>query len=457
MDDLCLDKSDENCEKTIWPIFLLAEICLFFAVIGLCAVIIWSCDSLNHHGQDLELSTRYKTDFLDSIIMLLMKEDEDVTRVQGLYRQYHDKNENYLDFFTYLQFSLKNEDYATKVRAFQGWLALEVLTHSMNTLKADHCLKQRLGTNYDAMQFYDFAYPGIVKKLLASLFPKIAKHMMLRICPCSKLIQLLENAVAFPAKKWNIAGKYLLVTSIKIIIVHADIVKDLLLIYALLKIISVDSPAFGQHILGVLIGSIMATELLNLMMTIAFLKSENLATSVKLTASLLSPLMPAVAIVMKSWWDYKLDVLSSESCTEFLIKRNTFKKNQVKWEKLFVAYKQNEISTEHFPQLVILVFLILLSRSESASVDGLQAIFAGRSNITFVLISTAISFTTLLRTMLQKSVSAKNNFLPVVGKMLLAVSFVIGTASRFFAVILYFAPSLGLISLNMHWKMGHIH
>ncbi len=44
--------------------------------------------------------------------------------------------------------------------------------------------------------------------------------------------------------------------------------------------------------------------------------------------------------------------------------------------------------------------------------------------------------------------------MPIFGKQLIAVFSFISLLGRIFVIILYFSPSLGLINLLMHWKMG---
>ncbi len=470
MDDLCLDSSDEECEKTIWHIFILAEVCLLFATFGLCVVLIRR-DSLSyHHQEDLEMKRSDKKDLFDSLIKILLQEEgnvqnEELQQSQELYQLYHNQQDCYLDFFSYLHLCVASKDYDIKARTFQKWLQLELLTHGMNALEVHHCLKQRLGTNNEAKEFYDFAYPGIMTTYLTTISSilqnnwKALQENLENTSQCNRLIQLSKKVPISLGSKWYGTSKHLFISSVKTIIVHADIVKDLLLIYAISQITSANSPAFGQQLLGTLIGSIVATEFVNLVITIAFFRGKSIALPAKIMVYLCSPLMPAVSIIMKSWWEYRIEAISFSTETELAeltVKWGNYREKQLKWQKMFVTYKQSENSTEHFLQLVILVCLILLPYSESATVDGLQTIFAGRNSAIFVLISTAISFMTLIRSMLQRAVSDKNGFLPALGKLLLIISFVIGTVTRFFAVILYFAPCLGLFSLNMHWKMGQI-
>ena len=50
--------------------------------------------------------------------------------------------------------------------------------------------------------------------------------------------------------------------------------------------------------------------------------------------------------------------------------------------------------------------------------------------------------------------ASKNNYLPFRGKILLILFSLTAVMVRLTAILLYFSPSLGLLNLLMHWKMG---
>ena len=381
------------------------------------------------------------------------------------YEGFHEENESYLTLFHSLQVALTDTDYERKIDVFQKWFELEVTAHDMDVLEANHCLRRRLGTGCEAQEFYDLAEPGFVGILLNSTIPAYLQRLWMtalgkleKVGKCHRLVHLLKMQHQGSSKsKWLLTTKTLLIAVCKIVLCHADIAKDVLLIYTIGKFSSVEAPEFIKQVYGTLIGTIVVSECVNLLLTASMLRNLSTGTTVKVLACLLSPLMPAVSVAMMSWWGFRLELLSCqpiEKMTCQVEKKQDYKARQSGWQNRFVAYKQNEISTEHFPQLIVLLILVLLPHSESATVDGLQTIFGAKGNAVFVLISSGMSFLTLIRSMLQKSASAKNDFLPFVGKLLLMTSFAIGIASRTVALVLYFAPTLGLFNLNMHWKMG---
>ena len=460
-----MDNSDEDCDKMVWLVFAGAEVILFLATAALFIVI--SYHSKANCEQSLELAEMRVTDSFKPLVEILIDEkNEDVDEGTGLYQAFHDQNENYLTFFYYLQFALSKQDYRTKVSVYKRWFDEELVVHGMSTLKANHCLRLRLGTNREAAEFYEFLEAGSLAILLHCTIPD---HLLTlwnksldglgRLCKCNRFTQPLQILPTSPPSKWSIGAKSLCVTTVKILFCNADIVKDVLLICALARNVSAATSDFGRQVLGVLIGSVVATEMLNLLATVAFLKRNDFAVLERTAVCLLFSLMPSASIAMAAWWGYRSEILACEATEDLAAlvrKQELCREKQTKWQRLFVGFKQNEVSTEHFLQLTVLVTLILLSSSETATVDGFQTVFAARSNFILVLLSTAMSFVTVVRTMVQMAALAKNNFLPLSGKLLGAAGFIVGVTSRFAAVLLYFAPCLGLFGLDMHWKMSQV-
>ncbi len=480
-DDLCLGDSDEErCEETVWSVFLGASACMLTLTLLACAVLVWSIGggfAGGHQGKDLEMEAidDSKAGTLGLLLSALLQEDlgqEDLARdLADLYRQFHEENEGFLTLFHHLDLALADEKSWTKARVFRRWHQLELQMHDMEELSADRCLKRRLETTAEAREFYNFAEASAVVLRIKSA----TYHFLLRLWTgafgpveklrrCGKVARWLREFPESPASRWSLGTKSLLVAMVKILFCHADIVKDVLLVYALGTIISTDAPDFGQQVLGALIGSIMVAEFTNLATTTAFvLRKHELGMAGKTVVCLLSPLMPGIAMGMQSWYGFKMGLLKCPEAREEASNARLLVRwheehlgEQRKWQRAFAAYKQGEGSTEQFFQLLILVLLILVTLSESATMDGLQTIFAPRANLTFVLASSGISFLTLIRTMLQGYSSAKNHFLPLLGKLLLTTSFIVGATSRLAAAVLYFAPSLGLFGLSMHWKMGSV-
>jgi hypothetical protein len=85
----------------------------------------------------------------------------------------------------------------------------------------------------------------------------------------------------------------------------------------------------------------------------------------------------------------------------------------------------------------------------------LQELFAGGS-IHLIVLSAIWSFSSLVIGFLQYTTLNKGNFLPLVGRATLASFAVLSLIARLSAVVLYFAPALGLMDLLGHFVMGNL-
>jgi hypothetical protein len=72
------------------------------------------------------------------------------------------------------------------------------------------------------------------------------------------------------------------------------------------------------------------------------------------------------------------------------------------------------------------------------------------------LFSAALSLFSLTHGHVKHITTEKNNFLPIIGKLLHTAFAIISILARILSILLFFAPSLGLANLLMHWKMGQL-
>jgi hypothetical protein len=86
-------------------------------------------------------------------------------------------------------------------------------------------------------------------------------------------------------------------------------------------------------------------------------------------------------------------------------------------------------------------------------VTGLHTLWTS-GKIDLILFSAALSLFSLTHGHVKHITSEKNNFLPIAGKLLHTAFAILSILARILAVLLFFAPSLGLANLLMHWKMG---
>ncbi len=86
---------------------------------------------------------------------------------------------------------------------------------------------------------------------------------------------------------------------------------------------------------------------------------------------------------------------------------------------------------------------------------GLHTLWTS-GKIDLILFSAALSVFSLTHGHVKHIAAEKNNYLPMTGKLLQMTFAILSILARILSILLYFAPSLGLASLLMHWAMGKL-
>ena len=182
-------------------------------------------------------------------------------------------------------------------------------------------------------------------------------------------------------------------------------------------------------------------------------------------SSILSPFSPALVLYFRC----RLTTLQELQRFEFWTKRESRISlehdddstsniidytNQIRQLEIVSAkLRKNENAFEHFTQTVLLMIVILLKYTTTPTKSVLQELFAGGS-MHLIVLSAIWSFSSLVVGFLQWVTLNKGNFLPIIGRVILASFAVLSLIARMSSVVLYFAPSLGLMNLLGHYQMG---
>ena len=87
--------------------------------------------------------------------------------------------------------------------------------------------------------------------------------------------------------------------------------------------------------------------------------------------------------------------------------------------------------------------------------SGLKELWT-KGNLTSIMLSAGLSVISLSLGSVKQVAAAKNGFMSLKGKLLLALFSLLSLFVRLAAILLFFAPPLGLANLLMHWKMGQM-
>ena len=128
----------------------------------------------------------------------------------------------------------------------------------------------------------------------------------------------------------------------------------------------------------------------------------------------------------------------------------------VNLKKLRSQLRGNENILEHFPQLVLIILLILIKKTRTSTVSlYLSKNFVPENELIFYA-SALASFLSLVRGQLTMLGMKKNGFLPMGGKLILCAFYMVGILARVAAFLFFFTPNLGLLNTLFHYKSGLI-
>jgi hypothetical protein len=104
---------------------------------------------------------------------------------------------------------------------------------------------------------------------------------------------------------------------------------------------------------------------------------------------------------------------------------------------------------------LLLLIITALKFSNTKTVGCLESMIV--KDDTFILfISACWSIISITLGYLQSVAMIKGNFLPILGKLILSIFVFLSCIARLFGIIAFFIPSLGLMNVLMHWKMGNL-
>ena len=249
---------------------------------------------------------------------------------------------------------------------------------------------------------------------------------------------------------------------------YADVVKDILLTIHLKNKVLGSTPLDLETLSGspypfilicAFIAIILAIEVTNLMMMIISKRvSETMSKLEMFIMATLVPLAPEIIAYAAARERIKEVRLSrtlalSETSSEKL--RSTMAR---RWNILLLKaeLRSNENIVEHFPQLTLLLILILTELSATSTVQTIGNIIID-GNAFYVTIGIAISIFSLVRGQISYLEAMKcGHMRPLAKYCILPAYYLISTMARVFAFIILVTPILGLFGCLQLSKMSLI-
>jgi len=330
---------------------------------------------------------------------------------------------------------------------------MERTVHRGNKLASLTCLKENVGTNTVTMKYFENLEPlGLMNRVKQKVLP--ARFNKGKTSKTSIIVKIIARGF------FLIMGYY------------SDFVKDIVFLIILSYFVPWNSTpvsSFAFQINLALLISLILPQLLNILV---IMENEdlNLSPTFKILLCCFSPVAPAVAVVKMLQEEKKVALTRLKYLDYFLSGKSeevTFQQHAAdllqaqhsaeRWKSLNVLFQRNGINSGNLIHVLVLILLVALRFTKTATVGGLQDLFSSGSDSTVMIVLSAIwSCKSLVTGQLAYWVSDKNEFILVKGKIILAAYFILGVISRMVAFLVYFAPSLGLFDLLAHWKMGSI-
>jgi hypothetical protein len=429
-DDLCEDYSDEDCEgiSVIWVLFWVAILTL---VVSATMMTMEKCTPVLLKDLKTTVDVTYSTEMLSLKSYIIMRKDKDFVNSMHLILLYHKFN----------------GDIKTAKHITEQYYSMELTCNQSQTECIDEYYFKMFGTNESTAYIYNIisnSWSITIYSFFAAKCPKC-------------LLEMCRN------KYFKMSYIYLIFI-VKIVLHYADIVKDIVLLWEIWKhMMGYSARTFLEHIYEfpgvvflVILTSIVITELCSIQILIKSTTFECYGKFKKWCLILLFPLIPASVY----YQEFKLELeqvhmLSKVKCTKNNIYSHfkLYKKKKKNLLLLRSNLRSIENVAEHFPQLLVLLLIMILRKTFTPIVAQLDKLFLS-SNEIFIVLSTFWSFVSLLKGQLLYIKSTKDNFVTLIGQIMLLMYFAIGMSGRLMSIILFFTPLLGLFDTNYHGDLG---
>ncbi|XP_040576613.1 uncharacterized protein [Lepeophtheirus salmonis] len=507
----CLDRSDENnciyygssnssTESTDFTLFGLNAIQWTFSIlaIGIPVVIliymgiqkiILTCGLVDetYEGDSISIddavpvTDNSKRDELNRVLDFIVYIDNaldepeslDKERLYEIFADIHDSPlwlQNIRAFFEILNLLCESDE--RKIVSFCSlFREMEMLYHEDNVLHMDLCLKNNLGYHFSAL-FYWNAEPPAIRNFYLKCIPwkcysiinsqwwKVTKMFLgLIIETLGHFIDLIGDWILF-FLLWNILSDY-----------HNGVVPwremdgQILLFYGFILF-------FPDFVLsGIYFGR-------NYRSLYGIHDDKKFKTwvNVLLYSSCIfsAPFLPGYLFVSRFQLAYKnaqiqrdiwkylsryFEDKSNGDSLELLHLLDFFERNRssrIGIRKVLKESKHLEASTETFFHFALQVVLLISINFEQNFGSPVIEIFGAHKNsVSYVLyLNFVIHFVRLVFTRVQMESASKMGFFPDLAKLVFFLFSAFALSAKIFAIILYFAPSLGFFGLSVHFDRG---
>ncbi len=460
VDDLCEGFIDEQCELSSIK-FTISFLLILLVLTGVVAEIVFHMETKYDKNQSEPLmNCNFLLEFLTTICTKEDHQDSATTKHNlDKFSQFHDDQMSRKDVEELVLNIQHMGDKEFQLSMASTFYQMELIHHCKNDQETLICLKHHLGTNETSAWFLDILLPrSCAQQVYAEIKNKIKKLF-------KKSLNKKKSSGSSKNKRFKVKSvlKNVGLTLFLVMFYYLDLIKDCYLFFILYQKVSFLRPfhSFEIQLLLLTSVSILLPQIANCLYMIksAFSRKVDIISAILL--SLVTFVAPAVGLHtmcrLKIEKDLVVGKLNHDEAHDYcMTNKLAFYTSSIRrWSRRCSALKMNEITFENTLQVAILLFVVLMKFSSSKTVAGLENIISGEE-AEFVALSAIWSIISLVLGEIKWQAASKNFFLPIKGKLILFAYFSISLLSRTVAVLLYFCPSVGLLNILDHWKMGSL-
>jgi hypothetical protein len=449
-DDLCLDDTDEQCSTASFISTLLfgTALVLFSVIAGESSI--YCVQKVQYNRREGIQLTFPKENFLIGTLELCSVGHSTFKKTFANFKKIHN-TEHYAQDCSILLYSLKLMKEKKAQDIAKLFYSLECKYHSGNIESVHICIQRNMGTNKKVKHLFKLIKQSPTKTHFSRrLIPKGIKQLL--------KTQEIVNVGIF------------LLMSTKLFAYYTDMYKDIYIIVEYSKLLPVGNltiNSFGFQVFILVIASVTLPIIGNLITLFHFKKWPYLQSKILYFGIfILSPIVPALAIYVS----YKLNFLSKR------IKRAYRNNNKLKIENSLESIKTlskndnlrhrssmmlsdlrlNENATEHFIQSLVLIMLVALKFTKTGTVSGFQELLVGNGDFYLLVLGAIWSGFSIISGYVQKKIATKSDSMTFLGIAIQYGYTTLAMICRISAIVIFFAPTIGLFNILGHWKMGNL-
>ena len=419
VDDLCENFEDENCSENTTLLLIGSILVLIILTILLGNVVFFiefhrDCEDLNNKRANNSKEQFSHEDVIDDIENNYFILDKLIKMLEQCIQLKNSKKiDQILKYFFYQEFLINQKNWKITL--------INLKKKFLKDIKAKlvYCWLSNLSNQNSEHILY--------KLILSKVFKLRFLEMKSRMKTHTKLLEILEKLNNHLISIFHIMFYYL------------DVIKDIFVVVLIFLKVQFSSSFFAFSIQVLLFNflSIVIPQVI-ISIYIICIALQGKISSYTCIVTLVPLMCPAITIFFIGKLKCNIKLLKNESRKSI-------------WRKRLSLFKMIEATFENSIQILISFLVILLKYSNTKTIHGMENLIRNDEIGIFVM-SLAWSIISIAFTEMQWQSSRKSYLMPKIGKLIIGINSLLAVLTRAFGIIIFLAPSMGLLNLQHHWQ-----